>query len=457
MKYKYVLFSFGFVLYTGLLSSCKKYLDASPSASLTVPTTVSDFQSILDFSPNMNSICASAGETASDNYYLNDSLYNALFQSQDRLAYLWQPGQFTGISPNDWQNEYTVVYNANLVLEGLVNVARTTQNAPDYDLCKGMALAFRGKSFYEVAQIFAKGYDSASADKDLGIPLRLTADFNVASVRSTLKDTYSQIISDLTTAISLLPSVPPSFPYRPYKGSAFGLLARVYLAMGEYPQALAAADSALSYKNTLLDYNTVPAGSQFAFSSMQYSNPEDMLHFVATFANFDLLFVFAVVDTSLYASYAANDLRKLLYFQPNANGTYYYAGSYDGGALFYCGIATDELYLIKAECEARAGDVLHSLADLNALLVKRWVSGTYAPYTAPDANTALGLVLTERRKELLFRMQRFTDIKRLNIEGYNITVTRVIGGQTYTLPPNDSRDAIQIPANVIQLTGMQQN
>jgi hypothetical protein len=97
------------------------------------------------------------------------------------------------------------------------------------------------------------------------------------------------------------------------------------------------------------------------------------------------------------------------------------------------------------------------MSDLNSLLLKRWATGTFVSLSAPDAGTALSLVLTERRKELLYRMLRFTDIKRLNLEGAAITVTRVISGQTYTLPPNDARDAIQIPEHVISITGMPQN
>lgn len=439
------------------LTSCKKYLAASPSATLTVPNSVANFQSLLDYSAFMNDLCAQAGEIASDNYYLPDAVFEGLPRDQDRDAYIWEPGQFTGIDPNDWDNEYSVVYYANVVLDGLPTVQRTVQNADAYDLCKGLALAFRAKAFWELAQVFAKGYDSATAETDLGIPLRLTSDYNVPSSRATLAQTYKQILSDLVAAVPLLPDVPPSFPYRFYKGSAYGLLARTYLSMREYPLALAAAESALSYNNTLLDYNTVSPVPRYPFASQQYTNPEDMFHQVAQIVNFDIQFNRARIDTLLYASYDSNDLRKSIFFKANTDGTYYFTGSYHGNSQYYCGIATDELYLVKAECEARAGDVQSSMADLNTLLLKRWATGTFVSLSAPDAGTALSLVLTERRKELLYRMLRFTDIKRLNLEGAAITVTRVISGQTYTLPPNDARDAIQIPEQVISITGMPQN
>ncbi|HEY6083417.1 MAG TPA: RagB/SusD family nutrient uptake outer membrane protein, partial [Chitinophagaceae bacterium] len=66
-------------------------------------------------------------------------------------------------------------------------------------------------------------------------------------------------------------------------------------------------------------------------------------------------------------------------------------------------------------------------------------------------------ILVERRKELVFRTIRFTDIKRLNKEGADITQKRIIGGKTYILLPNDPRYALSIPENVIQAGGIPQN
>jgi hypothetical protein len=52
---------------------------------------------------------------------------------------------------------------------------------------------------------------------------------------------------------------------------------------------------------------------------------------------------------------------------------------------------------------------------------------------------------------------RWSDIKRLNKENYQITPERKIGSNTYLLPPNSSRYALPLPDDIIRLTGMQQN
>lgn len=448
MKPKYFL---SLVLVSMFFASCKKYLDAKPDKKMVVPATLEEVQGILDYFPFMNTQCSQASEIAADNYYLTGNEYEAL-GDVDKLAYIWAPGMFQGM--NDWQSEYTVVYNANVVLENLPKIQRNSSNESAWDYCKGSAFFFRAKSFYEIAQIWSKAYDSSTANADLGIPLRLTSDFNVPSKRASLEETYQQIISDLKNASELIPKGIQVTPYRPSKAAAYGLLARTYLSMREYKNAELYADSCLQLRNALLDFNTVTPGPVYTFSAYQFTNPEDIFHSNTALTNFTLFR--GTIDTVLYNSYDSNDLRNAFYFGNRRDGTHYFKGSYDPGT-YYNGVSTDEMYLIKAECLAREGEVSQSLQELNTLLVTRWKRGTFVPYTAGDKDEALAIILTERRKELPYRMLRFTDIKRLNKEGAKITITRIVDGKTYSLSPNDPRFALPIPASVIQLGGIQQN
>jgi hypothetical protein len=112
---------------------------------------------------------------------------------------------------------------------------------------------------------------------------------------------------------------------------------------------------------------------------------------------------------------------------------------------------------MRAESFARVGDKDAALLNLNTLLEKRWKSGTFTPVSAASDEEALAIILAERRKELVMRGLRFMDLKRLNKEGANITLTRVVEGQVYTLPPNDLRYALAIPEQVIEVSGLTQN
>jgi hypothetical protein len=114
--------------------------------------------------------------------------------------------------------------------------------------------------------------------------------------------------------------------------------------------------------------------------------------------------------------------------------------------------------LIRAEAYARQNKTDLALADLNLLLSKRFKSGQFTPITNTDAKQALKLILMERRKELMFRTLRWSDLKRLNKEpDYAGNLTRKINGVVYELKPNGIRYTLQIDGDVIQISGMQQN
>ncbi|MNH23081.1 hypothetical protein D3C79_829630 [compost metagenome] len=95
---------------------------------------------------------------------------------------------------------------------------------------------------------------------------------------------------------------------------------------------------------------------------------------------------------------------------------------------------------------------------LNALLVKRYKTGTYVPLSETDPNKALAVILLERRKQLLFRGLRWLDLRRLNTDArFATTLKRTLDGVEYLLPPNDNRYTFPIPNYIIAASGMQQN
>ena len=69
----------------------------------------------------------------------------------------------------------------------------------------------------------------------------------------------------------------------------------------------------------------------------------------------------------------------------------------------------------------------------------------------------LETVLEERRKELVWRSIRWSDIKRLNRDGKGIELVREIGDKKYTLSPNDLRYVLPIPDDEIAFSGLTQN
>jgi hypothetical protein len=296
-------------------------------------------------------------------------------------------------------------------------------------------------------------YNKSSAETSPGIALRLSSDATKATKRTTVEKSWQQVISDLKTAAHLLPVT--NFPLtRPSRVAALAWLANVNLNMSQFEQAEKYADSCLRLDSTLMDFNSLSATNTFSFSRF---NPEVIFQSVINYPG-TLTYTHYTLDSVLYASYDTNDLRRSLYFRSNGPGTVGFTGSYDGSKEPFNGIATDEVYLVKAECAARNGHADVAMNFLNKLLVKRYVSGTFIPLTAASADEALQIVLNERRKELILRGRRWFDLRRLNQEErFAKVLVRMENGTSYTLPPNDSRYTFQIPEAVLSTTGIEPN
>ncbi len=447
---KHILF---YIAFSSLFFACTNKLDIKPDQSKTVPETIADFQALLDNTEQMNVNIPSFGEAGSDNYYIVDSRYNALTQASERNAYIWGQNIFPANSlALDWGGNYTRVNYCNLVLEGLGGMTDEIVS-PEYRNAKGSALFFRAFSFYTLVEEFSKPYDSATAASDPGIPLRLSSDIQRLYQRASIQETYDQIIGDLTAAVELLPDI-TEYKTRPCKASVFALLARVFLTLKDYGKALEYASLSLAIYNDLLDYNQVDGNGTLSFQPL---NNDVLLH--ATLSTTGLLRINSTyVDSLLYKEYDDNDLRKSLFFRQGANG-FTFKGSYSGDIFAqFGGIAVDEIYLIRAECYARKGDIERSMDDINTLLKTRWKAGTYENMTAIDQTEVLKKVLMERRKELIFRGLRWTDLRRLNKDArFAKTITRVVNGTIYQLAPNDPRYVYPIPDDEIRLSGIQQN
>lgn len=441
-------------LLCGLLSGCTKtFLDKKPDQTLVVPQTFQDLQALLDNTNSMNLNLPALGEVSSDDYYVTDAGFSSVSTPMFRNAYTWNKDLYEG-SPDviDWNYAYQQIFYSNVVLEGLEKMNAAQRADPRYAAERGSALFFRAFALYAAAQLFCKPYAPATASADLGMPIRTSSDITQKSTRASVKATYDQVIADLQESLGYLPAT-VSIKTRPCLAAGSGLLARVYLSIGDYPHAQQYAGQALTAYSTLIDYNT---SSTTRLHPFRKYNAEVIFHslmYYTSFANTSRM----RIDTTLYRSYDDHDLRKILFFTPADDGQTY-KGSYAGTDDLFNGIAVDELYLIRAEAAARQGNTEAAMTDLQTLLANRYVTGTYRPQPAANAGDALQRVLTERRKELLFRGLRWSDLRRFNMEkGREVVLERKLNGKVYTLLPNDPKYVLPVPGLVIQLGGIPQN
>lgn len=433
------------------LCSCKKYLDKIPDNSLSIPSSLREYRQLLDNTLMFEQAVPGISDFGSDDIYLVPSVLQAA-NPEIRNSYTWEKDIYEGQPARDWNDAYQVVYYANIVLDGLKKIEVTPANLAEYNAIKGDALFYRALEFFFIEETYGQPYRKNSSLADPGIPLRLNSDLNEKSQRAPVAEVYNQIVGDLLEAKELVPvPVQLNNRNRSSRPAVFALLSRVSLSMQDYAKAGEYADSCLKLYNKLIHYNTLTATASFPFNPI----------IDEVIVNISLLSKMTrpPVDTSLYKLYHINDLRRTVFFADNATtGTKDFKGSYSAKSYLFGGIATDEMYLNRAESYARAGNTTQAMNDLNTLLSKRWKTGTYSDMSAPNAAAALQLILTERRKELLFRGIRWSDLRRLNQDPQTEKVlTRVANSKTYTLSPGDKRYAYPIPDNVIRLTGMEQN
>ncbi|MBD1366578.1 RagB/SusD family nutrient uptake outer membrane protein [Mucilaginibacter sp. ZT4R22] len=449
MKIRYIIL-LSAVIFS--VASCKKsFLDEKSDKSLLVPTTLSDFQSMMDNIITMNST-PGLNVISADEFYTTDNGWKSWVTPMERNSYLWLSNIYEGSTTPDWDVPYQQVFYANIVLDGLEAIKPDANTQNNYNQIKGSALFYRAFAFYNLAQLFAAPYDQRNATQQPGIPIRLNSDVNIKSVRGTVQQTYDQVISDLSTAETLL-NAQVTYKSRPGKAAVDALLARVYLTMGNYTQAAVNATTAIKSNNKLIDYNTLTPGASRPFPNILPNGNDEVLYYATINAYSYSYEALTYIDTDLYNLYETNDLRKTVFFRLNGTG-YNFRGSY---AYFFSGLATDELYLTRAECYARLNNLSGALADLNTLLSNRYVTGTL-PFTTTNINAALTKILLERRKELISRGTRWTDLRRLNKEPrFATTLSRNLDGNTYTLLPNGTRYLFPIPDDEISGSGIVQN
>lgn len=446
-------------LLAGLLEGCKKdFLETRSNRALLVPETLTDFQRILDNTGVMN-VGPAIPLIAGDEFHADQNTVTAWSTPAERNAYIWADDIFEGQTSQDWNSCYKQVFYSNIILDQMEKMGEAEKDLPEARAIRGAALFFRAVAFYNLAQVFCAPYQQNGNERLLGLPLKLRSDINEQATRSTLAETYAQITSDLKTSVSLLPSN-TQYKNRPTSIAATGMLARVSLTMLDYQQALMYADNCLKQNGRLLDFNTLTATLTSTANPFPVGLPlgnEEVL-FYSTFIGYSFFNNNFRVDNALYNSYTANDLRKPVFFTDRGNGQITVKGSHGGSTGAFMGLANDELYLIRAECQARAGNYTAALADLNQLLVKRFKTGTFQNLTAVNGEETLKLILRERRKELIRRGLRWTDLRRLNQEVFTATTLQhILGTQTYILEPTSARYTMPIPPDEILASGIAQN
>ena len=430
-------------------TACRKYVEISPVNVRQLKYT-KDYQGLLYNSSQVMEKTYLYPLYASDEVWTADgAVWQTNLNINAGYAFCWLPKIWTETQEDqDWASQYTIIYNTNIV----VNEVMGSEGGTDADKRKAYAeaLVHRAYAYYTLVNSYAKQYDSTTAATDPGVPVVLQTNFTASLKRVSVEGVYNQIISDLQTALPNLAAT-PDVNTNPSQAAVYAILSRVYLNKRDFTKAGLYADSTLQLKNTLVDLNAyVAAPTTYPNKS---NDPETILSKVVS--NFVSTLPLSNEAVNLFDP--VNDLRYTLFTKAGADipvsnftnrGTYKHRLANQG---IYVGPKVPEMMLIKAECEARAGNTASAVNILNALRRKRLTTTGYTDLTAADAQQALQLVITERRKELMGTGARWFDQRRLQKDNLIATVSRPFKGVTYTLAPGSNEYTFAIADKYILL------
>lgn len=449
-----------------MLTGCNDYLDIKPKGEK-IPKTVTDYETLLNYE---------SVQKVSDTYptYLTDDVYlpdvaqgtatpglNSVDQSILNL-YLFKKDVF-GEAQDDgfWFASYNRIYYYNTVIDNIMDAEGPSEQQKHS--IRAEALISRALEYLYLVNGYAKHYDVRTADTDPGVPLILDEDISKKDlVRASVKDVYAQIQSDLQAALPNLPAQPKGNAFRASKAAGYGILAKMYLYMGNYAEALKAANAVLEMNNSLLDlkkYAVVKVQSSIGRTNVpqDIDNPENIYIKFAPYVYGLSSKVFG--SDELISLFSEDDMRLQVYFTKNFRNIptdKYVWAPYLRANL---AVLSPEIYLIAAECEAREGSVERAMSLINKLRDNRIKNNT--PLVAIDRSDALQKVLEERRRELAMSgMVRYIDLKRLNQESqFAKTITHVTGEGMFSLEPNSPLYVLPIPAKVMRFNknSMKQN
>jgi starch-binding outer membrane protein, SusD/RagB family len=405
--------------------------DAIPTSPLTLTAaTAGNYSKALsqDFIRNLFYMT----ELPGDNVSLSGTTSDALFYSYNYGHLTNQANSY-----EIWQRCYSIIEGANHLIPVI-----DEKKSPEYSQLKGENIYLRAWSHFILATLFGKPYTllGANPSNDLGVPLVLTYDATAKPKRNTLKETYDAVIADLIQAAALMQSDKSSIYAS--KEVAYALLSRVYLYSGNNAKAIEYANLVINSGRYSLA-NTEEYKKYFTI--LPENNPETI--FAIKFAQKDDLGYGSI--GSMYNNdggygelYASRTYMKLLNKYPKdlrhsfvkvqfgattsdtikRNGVpkiFVYKFSNQGALPSLASpaiIRLSEIYLIRAEAQAKSGNNDLAIEDVNLIRSRAGLSGTEL-YTVADLKghaTVLDVVLEERQLELAFEGFRPLDLFRNN-------------------------------------------
>lgn len=392
---------------------------------------------------------------------------------------------------------YSVIGQCNFLIDNAEKIKPTLSDDNDADRLEqycGEAHFARALAYSELIKLYCKAYESdAEAQDELGVVLRTRYYSDEPVKRSSLYESYQQVLKDLdyaADALALGDDYNPAIDGYIYNSTYFNeytvyaLRARVALYMKDY-------DAAIRYSSKVIDsdyfflssatqmYNSSYSYYQYMWTSDNSTEVIWKIGFTSTSYGGALGQVFFNYDYSslrpdyvpaqwVLNLYNQNDLRYNTFFQTYATGhthglTWPLLAKYWGNEQLYSEaqllhvcmpkvFRLSEQYLIRAEAYVQKGDYAKAGKDISSLREARYSS--YGGGTSMNAENAMTIIEEERVKELYMEGFRLTDLKRWH-KGFTRTPQEqsLDNGSSLVVEKDDPLFVWPIPQHEIESPG----
>lgn len=336
-----------------------------------------------------------------------------------------------------WKSPYIVIGRANRIIAAAEGGALSdaAEAKATIDQYAAEAKVLRALAHFDLVRIYGKPY-TEDQGASLGVPLVTEVlESNAKPARSTVAEVYTQVVKDLTEAISSNALATETEPGYVSVWGAKAILSRVYLNMGDYANALSVAEDIIKNSGAALwtrdqyfkawDAST-PNESEFLFRlNVAGSDDNNDLNGIGNLQQRDGYK--EMVATKKFVDMLTSDpkdVRNDMFLPAKAEKEVAVYGTNkvflnklrgQGGNLRNVTIVPiirlSEVYLTAAECAFRNNDKTKAVEYLNDLVKNR--TTTEASLATVD-NITLDRILIERRKELIGEGQRYFDALRNN-------------------------------------------
>lgn len=429
-------------------------------------------------------------------------------------SFTWQPDMFEIMenanerNTNLYKSYYELILGANAVIDYLPEVNDTEENI---NKVKAQAYALRGFYYLNLVNLFGMPYNYAP--DSLGVPLKLHSAIEESPdylARKTVREVYTQILSDLHTAEETYLSLPENEQwnggFRTNLPMVQLVLSRTYLYMENWEKAAYYARLVMDNKNfSLQDLNEVPmtttldgrtinnyisyASNKSSETIWPYGYIKDMFGWVSeyvtntntntgqrmhayfqaseglisTFDDFDLRLTRYIVsspkgwsDEMMYMAYGKINIEPTT-IKASQNGTTiekdFYLPKVVTGEFGRC-LRLSEAYMNYAEACAMMDNKEEAEYALNTLREKRFDPEDFEEEQFGDKDELIEFVRAERRRELCFEGHRWFDLRRWGMPAITHTwYDSEEHSSTYRLEECDLLYTIPIPNEAMQKNG----